>query len=170
MKPSGAQRSLQIGGARSARAGAASTRRAVIAATSCSWLTVMASSSTSYRSVAALSSSSGHAGLCRTQRTHSAGHPSKAAHEQNRVKPDTSCDLNANVESERGLLSDIRVVPFHRSPELDHQAGHVLHRKRATDVEEIKRRICPAREFLWKILGQRRVAQDGPGAGSCHDD
>ena len=42
-------------------------------------------------------------------------------------KPNRSRDLEANIESKGGMVSDLRIVPIRWSPELNHYARHTLH-------------------------------------------
>jgi hypothetical protein len=46
--------------------------------------------------------------------------PSEARYAPSWIKPDRSRDLKADVESKRGLISDLRIVPICGSPELNH--------------------------------------------------
>ena len=97
-----------------------------------------------------------------------AARPSQARQDPSSGIPDPSCDLEANVESQRGLVSDFRIVPICGSPELNHQSHRILHDKRATDVEEVQSRIGPARQFRREILGQDRITEDSSSADRRH--
>ena len=85
--------------------------------------------------------------LLASQRTEARKLLSQTLQDPGSSPPNCSRDLEADVESKRGLVSDLRIVPICGGPELNHQAHHILHDKRAADVEDIQRRIGSTRQF-----------------------
>jgi hypothetical protein len=74
---------------------------------------------------------------------HIAAHCSQACQDPCLSKPNRSRDLEANIESKGGMVSDLRIVPIRWSPELNHYARHTLHHKRTANMEEVQSRTGP---------------------------